>query len=113
MGIENENAAEGMRKLMAATTLLNSVNQIANAFNKDSYLMLTIIKPIREAYNAAIQKNTALETANNAVTAVNTGLQTGNAGATGRATIATAANAVKTTVASGAQKVYNVALAIG
>ena len=58
-GVENENVNRAMQTTMAVTSLLNSVQTIQQALNKDSALMLTIIKPLREAYNAAINRSTA------------------------------------------------------
>lgn len=68
-GIKNEKALEVIKKLQLAQAALNSVNTIAQALNKDSYLMIGL-KIIKEQLLTKVtQANTKAQIANNAAVA--------------------------------------------
>ena len=68
-GIKNEKALEIIKKLQIAQAALNSVNTIAQALNKDSYLMIGL-KIIKEQLLTKVtQANTKAQIANNAAVA--------------------------------------------
>ena len=75
-GVESEKLRETLVKLQAAQTLMNSINQVATAFEKESALMLTL-----------------------------------KAAKTQAVTVATAAYATVTGTATGAMKLFRIALA--
>lgn len=68
-GIKNEKALEIIKKLQIAQAALNAVNTIAQALNKDSYLMIGL-KIIKEQLLTKVtQANTKAQLANNAAVA--------------------------------------------
>ena len=91
-GSENEQVEQAILKVQSALSILNGVQAIANALNKDSALMQQI-KQIKLA------ATTAITTANTVATTANT--------------VATGANTVATTANTVAQQAWNVAKAIG
>ena len=66
-GVESEKLRETLVKLQAAQTLMNSINQVATAFEKESALMLTL-------KSAKVTALTAATAAYSAVTGTTTGL---------------------------------------
>lgn len=111
-GIENENTEEVMKKTLQITNLLNGAQAVAQVFNKDSAFMLNVIKPIREAYNAALRKGTVETNLNTASEVVNKTTTEAGTAATVAATVAEVANGTATKANTVFQQAWNVAKAI-
>lgn len=79
LGTENERLQQAMLKVQSVISVMNGVQQIANALNKDSILMLRL-KALWQKINNALtatstsetEKNTASTTVNTAASVVNT-----------------------------------------
>lgn len=79
LGTENERLQQAMLKVQSVISVMNGVQQIANALNKDSILMLRL-KALQQKINNALtatstsetEKNTASTTVNTAASVVNT-----------------------------------------
>lgn len=70
-GAENENAAKAIQKVQGALAILNGVQTVANALNKDSALMLKLKEVRMIASSAATTANTAATGVNTAGTVAN------------------------------------------
>ena len=96
LGTENERLQQAMLKVQSVISVMNGVQQIANALNKDSILMLRL-KALQQEINNALTATSTSETAKNtASTIVNTAAGVANNSATKKGTIAQKAwNVVK------------------
>lgn len=96
LGTENERLQQAMLKVQSVISVMNGVQQIANALNKDSILMLRLKQLWQTANNAATIESTAETVKNTAATTVNTAAGVANNSATKKGTIAQKAwNVVK------------------
>lgn len=98
LGAENENLQQAMLKVQSVISVMNGVQQIANAINKDSILMLKLKQLWQTASNAATAKSTAETVKNTAATTANT--------------VAGVANNTATKIGTVAQNAWNTAKAI-
>ena len=98
LGAENENLQQAMLKVQSVISVMNGVQQIANAINKDSILMLKLKQLWQTANNAATAKSTAETVKNTAATTANT--------------VAGVANNTATKIGTVTQNAWNVAKAI-
>ena len=98
LGAENENLQQAMLKVQSVISVMNGVQQIANAINKDSILMLKLKQLWQTANNAATAKSTAETVKNTAATTANT--------------MAGVANNTATKIGTVTQNAWNVAKAI-
>lgn len=98
LGVENENLQQAMLKVQSVISVMNGVQQIANAINKDSILMLKLKQLWQTANNAATAKSTAETVKNTAATTANT--------------VAGVANNTATKIGTVAQNAWNTAKAI-
>ena len=98
LGAENENLQQAMLKVQSVISVMNGVQQIANAINKDSILMLKLKQLWQTANNAATAKSTAETVKNTAATTANT--------------VAGVANNTATKIGTVAQNAWNTAKAI-
>ena len=98
LGAENENLQQAMLKVQSVISVMNGVQQIANAINKDSILMLKLKQLWQTANNAATAKSTAETVKNTAATTANT--------------MAGVANNTATKIGTVAQNAWNVAKAV-
>ena len=98
LGAENENLQQAMLKVQSVISVMNGVQQIANAINKDSILMLKLKQLWQTANNAATAKSTAETVKNTAATTANT--------------VAGVANNTATKIGTVAQNAWNVAKAV-
>ena len=98
LGTENERLQQAMLKVQSVISVMNGVQQIANAINKDSILMLRL---------KALQQEI-----NNALTATSTSETVKNTAATTANTVAGVANNTATKKGTIAQKAWNVTKAI-
>ena len=98
LGAENENLQQAMLKVQSVISVMNGVQQIANAINKDSILMLKLKQLWQTANNAATVKSTAETVKNTAATTANT--------------VAGVANNTATKIGTVAQNAWNVAKAV-
>lgn len=88
LGTENERLQQAMLKVQSVISVMNGVQQIANALNKDSILMLRL-KALQQEINNALTATSTSETAKNtASTIVNTAAGVANNSATKKGTIA-------------------------
>ena len=88
LGTENERLQQAMLKVQSVISVMNGVQQIANALNKDSILMLRL-KALQQKINNALTATSTSETAKNtASTTVNTAAGVANNNATKKGTIA-------------------------
>lgn len=88
LGTENERLQQAMLKVQSVISVMNGVQQIANALNKDSILMLRL-KALQQKINNALTATSTSETAKNtASTIVNTAAGVANNSATKKGTIA-------------------------
>ena len=88
LGTENERLQQAMLKVQSVISVMNGVQQIANALNKDSILMLRL-KALQQEINNALTATSTSETAKNtASTIVNTAAGVANNTATKKGTIA-------------------------
>lgn len=88
LGTENERLQQAMLKVQSVISVMNGVQQIANALNKDSILMLRL-KALQQKINNALTATSTSETAKNtASTTVNTAAGVANNVATKKGTIA-------------------------
>lgn len=88
LGTENERLQQAMLKVQSVISVMNGVQQIANALNKDSILMLRL-KALQQKINNALTATSTSETAKNtASTIVNTAAGVANNAATKKGTIA-------------------------
>lgn len=98
LGTENERLQQAMLKVQSVISVMNGVQQIANAINKDNILMLRL-KALQQKINNALTATSTSETAKNtASTIVNTA--------------AGVANNTATKIGTIAQKAWNVTKAI-
>ena len=88
LGTENERLQQAMRKVQSVISVMNGVQQIANALNKDSILMLRLKQLWQTANNAATIESTAETVKNTAATTANTAAGVANNSATKKGTIA-------------------------
>ena len=88
LGTENERLQQAMLKVQSVISVMNGVQQIANALNKDSILMLRLKQLWQTANNAATIKSTDETVKNTASTIVNTAAGVANNSATKKGTIA-------------------------
>ena len=96
LGTENERLQQAMLKVQSVISIMNGVQQIANALNKDSILMLKLKQLWQTANSAATAKSTAETAKNTAATTVNTAASVVNTTSTKKDTIAQKAwNVVK------------------
>ena len=98
LGAENENLQQAMLKVQSVISVMNGVQQIANAINKDSILMLKLKQLWQTANNAATAKSTAETVKNTAATTANT--------------VAGVANNTATKIGTVTQNAWNTAKAI-
>ena len=98
LGAENENLQQAMLKVQSVISVMNGVQQIANAINKDSILMLKLKQLWQTANNAATAKSTAETVKNTAATTANT--------------VAGVANNTATKIGTVTQNAWNVAKAV-
>ena len=88
LGTENERLQQAMLKVQSVISVMNGVQQIANALNKDNILMLRL-KALQQKINNALTATSTSETAKNtASTIVNTAAGVANNSATKKGTIA-------------------------
>lgn len=88
LGTENERLQQAMLKVQSVISVMNGVQQIANALNKDSILMLRL-KALQQKINNALTATSTSETEKNtASTTVNTAAGVANNVATKKGTIA-------------------------
>lgn len=88
LGTENERLQQAMLKVQSVISVMNGVQQIANALNKDSILMLRLKQLWQTANNAATIESTAETVKNTAATTANTVAGVANNSATKKGTIA-------------------------
>ena len=88
LGTENERLQQAMLKVQSVISVMNGVQQIANALNKDSILMLRLKQLWQTANNAATIESTAETVKNTAATTANTAAGVANNSATKKGTIA-------------------------
>lgn len=98
LGTENERLQQAMLKVQSVISVMNGVQQIANAINKDSILMLKLKQLWQTANNAATIKSTAETVKNTAATTANT--------------VAGVANNTATKIGTVTQNAWNVAKAV-
>lgn len=98
LGTENERLQQAMLKVQSVISVMNGVQQIANALNKDSILMLKLKQLWQTANNAATAKSTAETVKNTAATTANT--------------VAGVANNTATKIGTVTQNAWNVAKAV-
>ena len=98
LGTANERLQQAMLKVQSVISVMNGVQQIANALNKDSILMLRLKQLWQTANNAATIKSTAETVKNTAATTANT--------------VAGVANNTATKIGTVAQNAWNTAKAI-
>lgn len=98
LGTENERLQQAMLKVQSVISVMNGVQQIANALNKDSILMLRLKQLWQTANNAATIKSTAETVKNTAATTANT--------------VAGVANNTATKIGTVTQNAWNVAKAV-
>lgn len=98
LGTENERLQQAMLKVQSVISVMNGVQQIANAINKDSILMLKLKQLWQTANNAATVKSTAETVKNTAATTANT--------------VAGVANNTATKIGTVTQNAWNVAKAV-
>ena len=98
LGTENERLQQAMLKVQSVISVMNGVQQIANALNKDSILMLRLKQLWQTANNAATIKSTAETVKNTAATTVNT--------------VAGVANNTATKIGATVQNAWNIAKAV-
>lgn len=88
LGTENERLQQAMLKVQSVISVMNGVQQIANALNKDSILMLRL-KALQQKINNALTATSTSETAKNtAATTVNTAASVVNTTSTKKDNIA-------------------------
>ena len=88
LGTENERLQQAMLKVQSVISVMNGVQQIANALNKDSILMLRL-KALQQKINNALTATSTSETAKNtASTIVNTAASVVNTTSTKKDNIA-------------------------
>ena len=102
-GVESENVEKAILKVQSALAILNGVQAIANALNKDSALMMKLKSIGLIGNTTATTANTVAETANSTATTSNTVAATAN-------TTAKTANTVATNAATTAQLANNAAV---
>ena len=96
LGTENERLQQAMLKVQSVISVMNGVQQIANALNKDSILMLRLKQLWQTANNALTATSTSETEKNTASTTVNTAASVVNTTSTKKDTIAQKAwNVVK------------------
>lgn len=88
LGTENERLQQAMLKVQSVISVMNGVQQIANALNKDSILMLRLKQLWQTANNAATIESTAETVKNTAATTANTAASVANNSATKKGIIA-------------------------
>ena len=98
LGTENEKLQQAMLKVQSVISVMNGVQQIANALNKDSILMLRLKQLWQTANNAATIKSTAETVKNTAATTANT--------------VAGVANNTATKIGATVQNAWNIAKAV-
>ena len=98
LGTENERLQQAMLKVQSVISVMNGVQQIANALNKDSILMLRLKQLWQTANNAATIKSTAETVKNTAATTANT--------------VAGVANNTATKIGATVQNAWNIAKAV-
>ena len=98
LGTENERLQQAMLKVQSVISVMNGVQSIANALNKDSILMLRLKQLWQTANNAATIKSTAETVKNTAATTANT--------------VAGVANNTATKIGTVTQNAWNVAKAV-
>ena len=98
LGTENERLQQAMLKVQSVISVMNGVQQIANALNKDSILMLRLKQLWQTANNAATIKSTAETVKNTAATTANT--------------VAGVANNTATKIGTVTQNAWNIAKAV-
>ena len=88
LGTENERLQQAMLKVQSVISVMNGVQQIANALNKDNILILRL-KALQQKINNALTATSTSETEKNtASTTVNTAASVANNSATKKGTIA-------------------------
>lgn len=97
-GVESEALVQTMVKLQAAQGLVNSVNQIALALNKDAILGIQVRTALEKVYTFAVAQTTAMTNAFN--------------GALGRTAIGQKLVAGSSLLAAGAMKVLNFVMSL-
>ena len=97
-GVESEALVQTMVKLQAAQGLVNSVNQIALALNKDAILGIQVRTALEKVYTFAVAQTTAMTNAFN--------------GALGRTVIGQKLVAGSSLLAAGAMKVLNFVMSL-
>ena len=72
LGVENEKVQQAMLKVQSVMAIMNGVQQVANALNKDSILMLKLKQIWQKANAASLTTSTVATTANTTATVANT-----------------------------------------
>lgn len=117
-GDENEEAAKVIQKVTGAMAILQGVQEVANALNKDSALVVVVLNALRSKQVAVTAAETVAEVANTTATATNTAATVANTAAetantvsevvnTGATVAATAAVVAETTATAGATVATN------
>lgn len=98
LGVEDEKLLKTMQKIQAVQAILNSLNTIANALNKNSALMTALRTKSQSSLNKELAKTTTEETAGTAATTAFTAAE--GAATTGAITLKGAVKAVGTAIKS-------------
>ncbi len=98
LGVEDEKLLKSMQKIQAVQAILNSLNTIANALNKNSALMTALRVKSQSSLNKELVKTTEAEAAGTAATATFTAAE--GAATTGAITLKGAVKAVGTAIKS-------------
>lgn len=106
LGVESDKTAKMILKVQSALAMLNGVQQIANALNKNSALMERLKAVALKVSTAAKNANNASETAGIALERTDNALKTKNIALT-------AADTAKTVASTAAQNSWNIAKAVG
>lgn len=102
-GEENEAVQRSMQRLMATMQVVQGVQAVAQALNKDSAFMLVTLKSLKEAYNKANMLSVATTTAETTAEEANTLAKGQNTIAQGANTATTIADTGATVVQTGAK----------
>lgn len=102
-GEENEAVQRSMQRLMATMQVVQGVQAVAQALNKDSAFVLVTLKSLKEAYNKANMLSVATTTAETTAEEANTLAKGQNTLAQGANTATTIADTGATVVQTGAK----------
>lgn len=98
LGVEDEKLLKSMQKIQAVQAILNSLNTIANALNKNSALMTALRAKSEKSLNQELAKTTQAEVQGTAATTAFTAAE--GAATTGAITLKGAVKAVGTAIKS-------------